>query len=309
MDEGFALDPIAGELLMGAIGPAQITVLDKQIWIVSTAGTAESTWFHDWIDRAMEGTPRVAGFVWGAREDQDPYKLEDIAAFHPGVGFELNGRTLEASDVLEQASRNSRAEYERAYANRRTSTMAQLIPTDVWRARAATFGPPDTTQCVLAFDVAHDRQSSAIVAAWKAGDVVRVKVVRAGPGLRWVAGALTELRDQWRPIDVVAAGNGNNNEVIADLRHLTILTEREYATATGGLLTAIEDESIEHDDDPVLTSSVTGLVTRPAAGGDGVAFVRRLSAGDSAPGIAAAMAAQAARTRHAQTPIAIPFGG
>lgn len=72
IDEAFAQTGMSGELLMGAIGPAQITIRDRQIWIVSTAGTAESTFLHDWIDRGVEGTPRVAAFVWGARDDQNP---------------------------------------------------------------------------------------------------------------------------------------------------------------------------------------------------------------------------------------------
>lgn len=307
VDEGFALDPMAGELLMGAIGPAQITIADKQIWIVSTAGTADSTWFHDWVDAAIEGTPRVAGFIWGARDDQDPYSVDDIAAFHPGVGFELNGRVLEASDVLEQVSRNSRAEYERAYANRRTITHAHLIPAETWAALGTDLEPPETSKCVLVYDVAHDRQSAAIVAAWRAGDRVRVKVVQAGPGLRWVAPAVRDLRRTWRPLTVAAAGNGPVLEVTEQLDNIDVLSEREYATATGGFLTAIDDRLLEHDRDPVLAASVGGLVTRPAVS-DGVAFSRRHCIGDSAPGIAAAIAAHVARRRRTSAVVDRPFG-
>jgi hypothetical protein len=310
VDEGFALDAMAGELLMGAIGPAQITITDKQIWIVSTAGTAESTWFHDWIDLAMEGTPRVAGFIWGARDDQDPYSLADIAAFHPGVGFELNGAVLEATAVLEQAGRNSRAEYERAYANRRTVTGAQEIPRDVWEALAPPdFEPPESpSKCVLVYEVAHDRQSAAIVAAWRHGpDQVRVKVVRAQAGVRWLVPAIRELRASWRPTAVAAAGSGPAVEVTEQLDHVDVLSERDYAAASGAFLTSIDAGTLEHDGDPTLTGSVTGLVTRPT--GDGVALSRRLSVGDSSPGIAAALAAHVIRRRRATVPIAIPFGG
>ncbi len=303
VDEGFAQTAMSGELLMGAIGPAQITVTDKQIWIVSTAGTAESVWFHDWIDLAMEGTPRVAGFIWGARDDQDPYDPADIAAFHPGVGFPLNGRVLEASDVLEQAARNTRAEYERAYANRRTATAALLIPADVWRERTGPdFGPPaDPRSTVLAYDVAHDRQSATILAAWAVGDVVRVKVVRAEPGTRWLAPAVQELREQWRPRDVVAAPSGPAMETTELLDGVTVFTEREFATASTAFLTAIDDRLIEHDGDPVLHDSVTGLATRSTL--DGVALSRRLSVGDSSPGFAAALASHAVR----RAPAAVPF--
>jgi hypothetical protein len=285
---------MAGELLMGAIGPAQITITDKQIWIVSTAGTAESTWLHDGIDAAVDGTPRVAGFVWGARDDQDPYALEDIAAFHPGVGFPLNGRVLEATDVLEQAARNSRAEYERAYANRRTLTAAHLIPVEVWRPLTdADLTPPARCDVVLTFDVAGDRQSSAVVASWPLEDGrVGVMVVKAGPGVAWLAGVVDDLDRTWRPRRLAAANHGPVLETIAELEHRGVRVEaigdRDYATASGAFLTSVDTGRLVHDGDAVLERSVVGLATRPAVS-DGVALSRRLSAGDSAPGIAAAV--------------------
>lgn len=294
VDEGFALDAMAGELLMGAIGPAQITITDKQIWVVSTAGTAESVWLHDWIDAAIDGAPRVAGFVWGARDDQDPYNADDIAAFHPGVGFPLNGRVLAATDVLEQAARNSRAEYERAYANRRTLTAAHLIPAESWRPLTDTgLQPPTRSDVVLTFDVAGDRQSSAVVASWPLEDGrVAVKVVKAGPGLAWLAGTVDDLDRDWRPRRLAAANHGPVLEVVADLEHRGVrvdrIGDRDYATASGAFLTAVENGRLVHDGDAVLERSVVGLATRPAVS-DGVALSRRLSAGDSAPGIAAAV--------------------
>jgi hypothetical protein len=261
-DEVFSLSGAAGDLLMGAIGPAQITVTDKQIWLVSTAGTAESTFLHDWIDLAMEGSPRVAGFVWGARDDQDPYRLDDIAAFHPGVGFELNGRILTAADVLEQSNRNSRAEYERAYANRRTITGDHLIPADTWR----TLAVPDLTRpapasLVLTFEVAHDRQSGAILAGWTDHGRPRVKIVRAAPGVGWIAPAVDELDRSWRPRMVAARDHGPVLEVADAVERagvdVTRVRERDYATACGAFLTMVDESRVGYDpDDAALTASV-----------------------------------------------------
>jgi hypothetical protein len=295
IDEAFAQTPAQGELLMGAIGPAQFTIVDRQLWIVSTAGTAESTFLHDWIDRGIEGTPRVAAFVWGANDEQDPFNLEHIAAFHPGVGHVLNGKLLSAEDVLEQADRNSRAEYERAYANRRTLTLSHLIPAETWRGlEVDDLEPPSsTTEAVLTFDVDNTRGSSAITATWEdqRGRPVS-KVVKAGPGMGWLAGAVDSLRRDWRPRDLVAVGNGPVLDVVARVNQLAgedvvkVLTEREYAAACTGFLSRIEEGSLGHDGGDVLAKSVVGLVTRPA--GDGVAFSRRHSVGDSSAAIAAA---------------------
>lgn len=316
IDEAFSQSAMQGELLMGAIGPAQFTIVDRQLWIVSTAGTAESTFLHDWIDRGIEGTPRVATFLWGASDDQDPFDLDDIAAFHPGVGQVLNGKRLTAEDVLAEAERNTRAEYERAYANRRTLTVSHLIPAETWSAlKVDELGPPgNTSELVLAFDVDNTRASSAILASWLENGTPMLKVVRAAPGMGWLARAVDELRRSWHPREVVALGTGPVLDVIQQVRTLAgetdavrVLSERENAAACTALLARIEESAIGHDGDELLAKSIVGLVTRPA-GGDGVVFSRRHSVGDSSPAIAGAAAAWVAATAPINEEPRIYFG-
>lgn len=294
IDEAFAQSAAAGELLMGAIGPAQITIRDKQIIIVSTMGTAESVFLHDWIDRAIGGMPRVAILDWGAGEDVDPYTAAGVEEFHPGVGYILNGKILEAADVLEQIDRNSRAEYERAYANRRTLTSGFLIPPASWRplVDAELERPEDTSDLTLAYDVGLDRLSSTVTAHWiTTSGKPAAKIVRAAPGSGWLLDYVDDLVERWRPADTVAVGNGPVLEVTAQLRNrghdIRELNEREYATACGAFLTLIDDGALVHDGSPVLEQSVTGLAARSGAV-DGIAFSRRHSVGDSSAGIASA---------------------
>lgn len=292
IDEAFAQSQAAGELLMGAIGPAQLTIRDKQVWLVSTMGTADSTFFHDWIDRARDGVPRVALFDWGAGEDDDPYTAEGIAGFHPGVGFELNGKVLEPEDVLGEVEKNTRAEYERAYANRRTITASSVIPVDKWRelAIAGLPAPVDVADLVLSYDVQADRESSTILATWRHGDRIVGKVVRHEPGTAWLADAVTDLRKRWRPLAVAAVNNGPVLDVTAQLQargeDVQLLNERDYAAASGAFLSLFRDGVLGHDDDRlVMEPSVTGLVPRGAVA-DGFAFSRRHSVGDSSAGVA-----------------------
>lgn len=315
IDEAFSQTPMQGELLMGAIGPAQFTIVDRQLWIVSTAGTADSTFLHDWIDRGIEGTPRVAAFVWGASDEHDPFNPEHIGEFHPGVGQRLNGKLLTADDVLEQADRNTRAEYERAYANRRTLTLSHLIPSEVWRElKVDELAPPSSTsEAVLAFDVDNTREGSTITASWtdQHGRPM-VKVVKAAPGMGWLAAAVDELRREWRPRELVAVGNGPVLDVVARVNQLAgedvvkVLTEREYASACTALLSRVEESSIGHDGGELLLGSIVGLVTRPA--GDGVAFSRRHSVGDSSAAIAAAAGTFIATTRRSAAAPFVYFG-
>jgi hypothetical protein len=294
LDEAFAHDPERGDMLMGAISPAQQTILARQIWIVSTAGTAESTFLHDWIDRGLNREPRVALFLWGASDEHNPYDLDDIAGFHPGVGFKLNEKVLTAADVLGEVTKNSKAEYERAFANRRTLTRAHLISPDTWRAMTGNIKPPeDTRDITLAYDVGFDRLSSTITAQWTTRDGrPAAKVVQAGPGVDWLVDAVDDLIGKWRPRETVAAGNGDAIAVTARLRargrDVVELSEREYAMACGRFLTLVDDAALVHDDEAVFEQSVTGLVTRPGAV-DGVAFSRRHSVGDASAGVAAAV--------------------
>lgn len=315
LDEVYALSPGQGELLMGAIGPGQSTIVDKQIWIVSTAGTAESVFLHDWIDNATAGMPRVAVFDWGARDDQDPYSLDDIAAFHPGIGFNFNGKALTPHDVLDEVDKHSRAEYERAYANRRTVTASHLIPLDRWiplRVAAPEQIPAGST---LTYDVAADRQGGSLLASWRDdGGTVHLSVVAAAAGTAWLVDSVEAAERILRPAQIAAAENGPVLEVTSALRSRGVdvrtVSEREYATSAGAFLTMIDEGTLRHDGDErgsdPLSRSVAGLVTR-AGSVDGVAFSRRHSVGDSSAGIAAAVGSWLASTTSTSKPM-VAFG-
>lgn len=302
LDEAFKHSAATGELLMGAITPAQFTIPDRQLWIVSTAGTAESTFLHDWLDLGMTSPPRVATFLWGAREDQDPWSLEDIAAFHPGVGFQLGGKTITAHDVLDAAEHNTRAEYQRAYANRRTRTTADLIPADLWADLSwVSLGlvdelapTPPATGLHLVYDVAQDRQSAGVVAAWRTTTGVRIKTVKHAPGTAWLAQAVEDLWRTLSPVKVRATGSGPVRAVteqLAGVVPVDVLTETDWATASTRFLSMTEDRHLDHDGERALADSISGLVTRP----DGIIH-RRACLGDSSLGIAAAVATWSAAT-------------
>ncbi|WP_408898649.1 hypothetical protein ACJ5H2_05950 [Nocardioides sp. R1-1] len=318
VDEAFAQSQANGELLIGAIEPAQRTIVDRQLWLVSTMGTAESTWFHDWIERARLGVDRVALFLWGASEDQDPFDVDDIAAFHPAVGFEFRevghdtGLVTTAESILAAADKMSRSEYIRAYGNRKTSTAETLIPAEDWAALSvqartgddtATLAPPaDRRDVTLVYDVDEHAAAAAIVAVWEdeATGLPAAKVVQSGPGVSWLADAVADLDVAWRPGRVVAVGNGPVLDVTAQVRGEGVdvdeLNERDFAAATTGLLVAVTNQQLVHDGDPVLASAIGGLVTRSSVV-DGVAFSRRHSVGSTAAAIA--LAAGLHRHRHA----------
>jgi hypothetical protein len=281
---------------MGAIEPAQQTVHRKQLWIVSTMGTDQSVFLHEWVKRGMAGEPRVACFYWGAPDDHAPFTVEGIDAYHPGVGFKLNEVVLEAESILAKANRMPRSEYIRAFGNRRTLTTDNLIPADVWiDLKDSTLRPPaDTRDLTLSYDVAFDRRGATIVATWTVdGDRIAGKVVQSSEGTGWLAGAVAGLARAWRPGAIVAVGHGPVLDVTAKLtdqgHEVEVLGERDYAAACSAMLARIEEKPprLVHDGGAVLAASVVGLASRRGAV-DGVAFSRRSSVGDSSAGIALA---------------------
>lgn len=291
VDEAFAQTQRSGELLMGAIGPAQVTVVDKQILIVSTMGTAESAFLAEWVARGMAGEPRVALVLWAATDDQDPFTADTIRAIHPAVGFELNGKRMTADDILREAGNNTRAEYERAYLNRATLTSSHTVPAELWRPLArAQVDNPGTDVMVLSYAVSHNSASASIVASWRVDGKPHHKVVMQAPGASWLPGAVCELieRGSWRA--VAALGKPPTRaatDAIKRAGHDVVeLSPAEFADATDAMLTDIESQRMTHDGSAQLANAFAGVATKPSGDG-GRVFSQALSVGDSSPAIAA----------------------
>ena len=288
LDEAMAHDEQAGDALMAAIGPAQITLPYRQLWIVSTEGTAESVFLARWIEAGRTGADRVAIFDWGIPEGVDIYDFDRLPDYHPAVGF-----TVKAEDIASQADKMSRAEYERAYGNRRTRTSSSVIRAADWAELKARQLPPPGAM-VLAYDVAHDRSASVIVSCWVDGDgKPQGKVVRYAPGASWLADQLQDYATRWRNVGaVVAAGHGPVMAVTDELRRrqlpdgcqLVQLTESQYVTSWAQLVGHIADGSAGHDGTSHLADAADAVVVRPR--GDGSAPSRRNSAGDISPLVA-----------------------
>lgn len=295
LDEAFAHDEQAGDDLMGAIGPAQVTIPHRQLWIVSTAGTAESVFLRKWVEAGRAGTPGVALLEWGAAEGLDLYDPNNWATFHPAMHTGLVTREA----IQSQADALSRAEFERAYGNRWTRTASHVIPWESWdRLAVGRPGRPGVqllpnTGVVFGFDVMHDRAAAAVVAAWRDDSGVHAKVVQSGPGMAWVEDTIRDLRGQgWGQF--VTADDGPGREV-ADLldRHPRVpvrrLAAREVTDSWGFLMQHLAHQTLTHDGTDALEVGAANVATRPTM--DGARPSRRHSAGDVSPLLALEWAA------------------
>lgn len=293
LDEAFAHTEDEGDELMAAIEPAQQTLPHRQLWVVSTRGTATSVFLDRWLESGRAGAPGVALFDWGASEDHDPRDPDDLVAFHPALGLPLglgNGTTAEG--IL--SSKLPLAEYERAYGNRSTVTESHTIPAKAWSDLGGVQVPPGDAPLTLTYDVAYDRSAATIGATWTNTDgKLEHKLVRWQLGISWVAEAVADYARRWNVKAVASDDSGPAREVTDQLRRMKpaqapavarqprVLTSRELTVAWGELLEGVRTGGFGHDGDGHLADAAAAVVPRPVL--DAAAPSRRYSPGDIAP--------------------------
>lgn len=218
VDEIWSFSEEQGRALMQAIVPTQATRRMAQTWLVSTAGTARSTWMRPMIDQARarlaEGrADSVAYFEWSIPEDcEDPSNIETICEYHPAYGHTITRRALQtARDAMDAA------EFARAYGNFWVSSSGFYLAPAVWDA-ARTRDPMLTTPVAFAAEVAPDRSGGVIVAAGHlANGQAAVEMVEHRAGVGWIAPRLMELTARHKPVAVVVDPYGPARPVHAAL--------------------------------------------------------------------------------------------
>lgn len=297
LDEPWAFDAELGEALMQAITPAQATISYRQVWLVSTQGTAASTFFHDFVDRGLAGEAGICLIDYGIADDEDVYDPQVWVRRHPGF---VDGAPFVRADgdpqitveyLQHEADTITRASFERGYGNRRTKTKSLLIPDDVWRALAETedrrlVAPADTSQLTLAYSCTES--AGTVVAVWRHGGILQSKIVLYRDGTSWMADKLAQLSRSWRPKALAVWNDGPVAEVTDQLERLGVkvhkLTGAEYATSCGAVMRTIKDAELVHDGTDAFTSAAAGVAMRNA--GDGFRWSMRDSRGDIAPMVA-----------------------
>ena len=287
VDEPWAFDLVRGNQLDQAIIPTMATRPNGQVWKVSTAGDATSTW---WLGSVEQGraavkagrTDGVCYFEWSCPDRLDPCDPGSWPAYHPAFG-----RTIGAEAMTAALDMFGPDEFARAYGNRWVSTVSRVIPLEAWRRAADPDGELPQGALALGFDVAVDRSDAAIVAAWRdEAGVARLEVAAHEPGVGWLPERLAALRDRWAPLVVAYDEAGPALDVADVVRRggveLVGLKAREYAAACAGLLEAIvaDPPGLRYRPHPGLDAAANDAARR--ALGDAWAWGRRQSAGSLA---------------------------
>lgn len=309
-DEIFAFDDAQGNDLMGAIGPAQVTLLLRQLWLVSTRGTPASTFLNFWLDQGLAAVDDpdagMAFFDWHMRAGLDPYDPTSWV-FHPALGH-----TITSDDLLQLSKQHTYGEWMRAFMNTQTVVLEALIdPARIADLQTVQTPPADRSDLALSYEVAGDRSRSAIMAAWydPATGLPAVKIVQSSAGDSWLPAALDELRTELRPRAIGADDGGPTRDITDQLRsryywadELQIVGPRDFATACDALKARVLDSTISLDSDPKLTESFDNIVTRTM--GQGYAWDRVKSRGPIAELVAGTVALRL--LEHAPAPMPAP---
>ena len=294
VDEAWA---IPDDRLAQGLGPA-LMVRRGQLWVISTAGTAESSWLRAYVERGRAGTDPALYFVeYGATDDSDPADPAVWRAANPAHGFTTD------DERLAQAFRSMPlAEFERAHLNRWTTTADHALPPAWWAAAADAELDlaPEPGRVAIAVDVAHDRSAGSIgIAAELPGGRVGVELVDYRPDTAWIARRAAELWRRWRP-PAIYIDPGPTDPVADELAvaHVEIVraTSANPTAAAAAMYDDLRDDRLRHRADDTLDAAVGGAVRYKI--GDRWGFSRAKSAGDVSPLNAIALASYALR----QTP-------
>lgn len=268
IDEAFAPE---SERREQALQPTMITRAESQLWVLSTAGTAQSTYLKAKVDagrlRVESGRDtRVAYFEWSAPDDADIDDPAVWAACMPALGH-----TISLAGIEKSREGMTEAGFRRAYLNQWTgSRTTQLIPVSAWTAAADTESrvPVDNPR-VLTVDVSPFADRSAIAVGGIRLDGLRhVQVVEDEPGVDWVVPRVLEMREHRTiggPVILCGTAAGALAAELNDLgvqTHTMTLTEMRNACAN---FKADVPTLVRHIDQLELNESLGNATKRGAA--------------------------------------------
>lgn len=300
IDEAFAQVDDRLEL---AFEPAMVTRPQPQLWVVSTAGTAESRFLRDKVAagrrQVLGGSSRLAYFEWSAPIDADPVDAATWRGCMPALGHTIEESTIRA--VLDKQLAEHGADglnlFRRAYLNQWVDEFDQgwhVIPKAVWAARGGGESRP-TGEVAFGVDAAWpDAEFASIaVAGVGAGGELLVQVVEHRPGTSWVPARLAELCERHEPCAVMLDRKGPAGHLVSELEAagIGLITPSmdEVAQASGQFHAAVAGDAprLRHYDQPELDAALGAAQKRPL--GDAWTWARK-GATDISPLVAATLA-------------------
>lgn len=301
VDEAFAREDSRVEQ---AMKPAMITRPSAQLHVLSTAGTAKSSYLRAKVNsgrmRCEAGVVSTAAyFDWSAPDDSDPADPATWAACMPALGIvRADGTGVRVATIQAEFDTWELPDFRRAYLNQWLDAFPEewlVISQGDWRAltdpRSVAVDP-----VAFAVDMNPERDAVSVGIAGRRPDgLLHVELVHPRPSLDTVVGRVAEMAARWNPCAVVvdpAAGNPAAS-LITGLEDAGVEvlkpSAREVVQGCGQFYDAVMGAGLRHLGQPDLDAAVAAAVQRPL--GDAWAWARKHATGDISPLCAATLAA------------------
>jgi Phage Terminase len=307
-DETWAVDLERGREIMQAATPAMVTKRDRQTWMVSTAGTAESVFLRGWVEKGRAG--EVCLIEYAAPADTDLDDLAGWARWHPAFGFTQDAEGIRQARTMFE---DDEAGFRRAYCNQWPEARGTVgaIPPGLWDGlRTEAPDLPDGRDAVLAVDVDLHGLSASIVAAWRVDGRAHIELVDHRDGVGWLVPRLAALRELYGIREVWAQDYGPSTAAVDMLQRerfdVQVIASKTSAAAVQAFLSAVRDGGLSHHGQSALTAAALAIDTRPY--GDGLQWQRRVS-GATSPITAASWAVWALARKRKRGSLRIVVAG
>lgn len=262
LDEVWALKSDAAHQ---AIGPAQSTILDAQLWQLSTMGDDSAGLWRSQVERGRAecdvGKPtRHAYLEWSSADDTDADDPEVWRSANPAFGTEL----IPQSSIEAMRGQLSEPAFRRAVLNQQVANAVdRVIPALAWDAVQRPDAIPEGG-VVFGVDAPPDRSFAAVVACDSAG---RVEVLAHRAGIGWVANFIAERMGHPDALGVAALTGGPLAGELDPWRRRRVpvfgLSSALSAVASGRFYDAVVAGRVEVRPQAGLTTAVAAGIRRP----------------------------------------------
>ena len=277
IDEAFAARSMG---IVGALGGTMAARSHAQLWIVSNAGTADSTLFRHYTEtgRAQIANPAspMAWFEWAAREDADV--LDHSAWIDANPSLDLPHGVVSAH-LSEQALTIDADRFRREYLNLWVDIDVLIgIDADTWAAcRSDDLVPGDRVS--LSCDLTPERDRGALTAAGDVDGRTPLEVIEHTSDIGKLEQRTIEVAKRHRADVVLDRGSPACSFVPALERagvNVRLISGPDFARACGDFHDAARLRRLSHRGDYRLLDAVLAASKRPM--GDSWVWKRRGSA-------------------------------
>lgn len=299
-DEAGELSPAKSEAIVAGALPLMDTRPRGQVIIAGTPGLVRAGLLWDTIERGRRKEKRVGIVDYSILDEESSVLIDDagnqslnvkvLKRVHPGIS------TLTTLDrIKDRYDGMPLAQFEREYLCRFAfDSSVGAINLSKWDAcNGGTELPERPDRLTLAYDVAPDASSAALVAAWRdTAGIAHLELLAYRPRTEWLPQLAAQAARKYRaPIgyDVIGA-----NQDVADRLHrmrvrLSPLSLKHMQGAAARIVSEIEAKTLRHYTQPDLSRAVEGASWR-SVGDGGRLFARKASTTDVSPLVAASEA-------------------